>query len=138
MKKIILCVFVSVVLMSCKKPAESISKIDSIKDSAETALKYKLNDPKSYEFISLDDNFETLDLIQYYEGKKAKLDTIEKFKEYSQNKYKSIEDKYAFDSSSVLLSLKCRATNDKNALMRTEYLIVCDKDSIFKEIQDLN
>lgn len=138
MKKIILYVFVSVIFMSCKKPIESINKIDSIKESAETALKYKLNDPKSYEFISLDDNFENYDLMKYESLKKFQLDSVKKYREHIESFNDFVEDKFNIKNDNILISLKCRSTNSFNALVKSEYVVICDKDSIFKEIKDLN
>jgi len=124
------------IIMSYKEIDRPKNKIDQIKETAENILKKDLHNPKSYKFISLNDDFENFELLRYNESKKLKLDIISIIKLYiERNKF--IENEYNFGPSDIILSFKCRATNPYNALVKNEYLVICNKDSSFVRLSNL-
>ena len=137
MKKLLITLFLAVAFASCEK-----SKIDTAKANIEIHIKENMDNPKSYEFVSMDslkvfshaDSLIAVEKLLIYEN------TILDYEEYTQPNLKTIDSiKTLFKNPSKLESLKkeilgyntkitFRGTNKLGALIKNTKKIRLNKN----------
>jgi hypothetical protein len=124
--------------MSCEK-SNDIKKIDLIKENAECQIKRNVNDPSGYEFISIGENiFKDSNVSIFYHLKNNPSNMNPERELYFEGLKKQYLEDYYISDDDIIMSFNCRNTNEFNALIKEQYLVVCNKDSVFINMFKLN
>ncbi len=105
------------VLSSCGESAKKeVSQYDQVLQSVENAVKPKLNDPKSYEFVEL----VLIDSVLYSENVEYRL---ESFKKYLEDAKRGLEELNRYKESNSILYDSLRLVNKENDILKNEEII---------------